>query len=128
VLIDGTSVLVKREIAEQQIVQPVPPGTTQPPVVPEPGGSGEKHPTEPGRELPKRFHGSIVLDPQRVGRDAGQIASEVIAHLSALPDAEVIVTLEIQAKIPKGAPDKAVQTVTENARTLKFKESGFEKE
>ena len=84
--------------------------------------------TGPDRELPKRFHGSVVLDPQRVGRDAGEIASEVLSHLVALPDSELTVTLEIQARFPKGASDKTVQTVTENTRTLKFRESGFEKE
>ncbi|MDP2815302.1 MAG: DUF499 domain-containing protein [Rectinemataceae bacterium] len=130
ILVDGTSVLVKPEIAEKYVA---PSAQPEPPLPPEGGkpGDGEpggRMPQEPVRELPKRFHGSVVLDPQRVGRDAGQIASEVIAHLTALPDAEVTVTLEIQAKLPKGAPDKDVQTVTENARTLKFRESGFEKE
>jgi hypothetical protein len=38
------------------------------------------------------------------------------------------VTLEIQAKIPSGAPDNVVRTVTENGRTLKFKNQEFEKE
>ena len=30
---------------------------------------------------PKRFHGTVNLDPTRVGRDAGRIADEVISHL-----------------------------------------------
>jgi hypothetical protein len=64
-----------------------------------------------------------------VGRDAGKIAEEVIAHLSGLIGANVTVTLEISAEIPDGAPDNVVRTVTENARTLKFEfGSGFEKE
>lgn len=64
----------------------------------------------------------------QVGRDAGEIASEVLSHLVALPDSELTVTLEIQARFQKGAPDKTVRTVTENARTLKFRESSFERE
>jgi hypothetical protein len=41
----------------------------------------------------------------------------------------VKVTLEIEAQIPKGAPDSVVRTVTENSRTLKFDPaSGFEQE
>ena len=32
------------------------------------------------------------------------------------------------AGLPDGAPDQVVRTVTENARTLKFKEYGFEEE
>lgn len=49
-------------------------------------------------------------------------------HLTALPDAEVKVTLEIEAEIPGGAPDNVVRAVTENSRTLKFSNRGFEAE
>ena len=38
------------------------------------------------------------------------------------------VTLEIEAEIPDGAPEQVVRTVTENSRTLKFEDSGFEEE
>lgn len=34
----------------------------------------------------------------------------------------------VEAEIPSGAPDHVVRTVTENARTLRFKTQGFEKE
>ena len=77
---------------------------------------------------PKRFHGSVTLDPTRVGRDAGRIGDEVIAHLVGLMGADVKVTLEIEAEIPNGAPDNVVRTVTENGRTLKFTSQGFEEE
>lgn len=77
---------------------------------------------------PKRFHGSVTLDPTRVGRDASRIAEEVIAHLNALVGSTVKVTLEIEADIPQGAPDNVVRTVTENSRTLKFTTHGFESE
>ena len=72
--------------------------------------------------------GSINLDPMRVGRDAGKIAEEVIQHLSTLSDAEVRVTLEIHAKVEGDIPESAVRTVSENARTLKFTTSNFERE
>jgi hypothetical protein len=52
----------------------------------------------------------------------------VISHLSGLVGANVKVTLEIEAEIPQGAPENVVRTVTENARTLKFTNQGFEKE
>ena len=77
---------------------------------------------------PRRFHGSAVLDATRAGRDAGRIAEEIIAHLAALPRAEVRVTLEIEATIPEGAPENVVRTVTENSRTLKLSSHGFERE
>jgi len=70
----------------------------------------------------------VSLDPARVGRDAGRIADEVIAHLSGLVGSEVKITLEIEASIPQGAPDNVVRTVTENSRTLKFTTQGFEQE
>jgi hypothetical protein len=69
-----------------------------------------------------------MLDPTRVGRDAGRIADEVIAHLAGLVGSDVKVTLEIQAHIPNGAPDNVVRTITENGRTLKFTAQGFEVE
>jgi hypothetical protein len=68
----------------------------------------------------------VTLDATRVGRDAGKIADEVIAHLSGLVGAEVKVTLEIEARIPNGVPENTVRTVTENSRTLEFDRQGFE--
>ncbi|MBE3117300.1 MAG: ATP-binding protein, partial [Candidatus Atribacteria bacterium] len=90
------------------------------------GGSGPTPPSPPAK--PKRFHGSVDLDQERVGRDAGRIAEEVISHLTGLVGSKVRVTLEIEAEVPDGAPDAVVRTVTENARTLKFTSHGFEKE
>jgi predicted AAA+ superfamily ATPase len=78
--------------------------------------------------LPKRFHGTVTLNPTRVGLDASHIADEVIAHLTGLVGAKVTVTLEVEAQIPSGASDQVVRTVTENSRTLKFTSQGFEQE
>jgi hypothetical protein len=75
---------------------------------------------------PRRFHGSVTLEATRVGRDAGRIADEVISHLAGLVGADVNVTLEISADVQNGVPDKVVRAVTENCRTLKFKDHGFE--
>ena len=54
------------------------------------------------------------------------IAESVISHLTAQLGAQVKVTLEIEAQIPNGAPETIVRTVTENSRTLKFNNHGFE--
>ena len=59
-------------------------------------------PPEPGVRKPKRFHGSVTLDPTRVGRDAGRVADEVISHLVGLVGSLVKVTLEIEATIETG--------------------------
>ncbi len=66
--------------------------------------------------------------PPRVGRDAAQIAAEVIAHLQGAGDDDVTVTLEIEATIPGGASGQLVRPVTENSRRLRFGRFGFEEE
>ncbi len=72
-------------------------------------------PPPPPKTLPKRFHGTVTLDAERVGRDAGNIAAGVIAHLAGLVGSKVKVTLEIEAEVPAGAPDHVVRTVTKTA-------------
>ncbi len=91
-------------------------------------GGAEELPTKPEPKPLRRFHGSIRLDSTRISRDAGQIADEVIQHLVKLESSEVEITLEVQAKIPGGAPDDVVRTVSENCQTLKFKQFAFEEE
>lgn len=138
---ESAGLLVKPDLARRQMdaeTVPVAPGGT-------PGGetnAGEpaSGPGSPGGEptggfrggspatVLRRFHGTVRLDPARVGRDASRIADEVIAHLAGLVGAEVTVTLEIEASLPDGASDQIVRTVTENSRTLKFTSHGFERE
>ena len=89
------------------------------PSLPRPAPS-TPHPT------PHRFSGSVRLDPNRVGRDAGRIAEEVIAHLIGQLGADVTVTLEIEARSPKGFSDQIVRIVLENGRTLKFTTCEFD--
>ena len=36
------------------------------------------------------------------------------------------VKIEITVDVPEGVPDNVVRTVTENAKTLKFEQHGFE--
>jgi len=82
----------------------------------------------PVAKVVRRFYGTRSLDPQRVSRDADQIANEVVQHLVSLVDASVEVKLEISADVPSGVPDDVVRTVTENAKTLKFDQHGFEED
>jgi predicted AAA+ superfamily ATPase len=129
-VVDG--LLVSPEIAKKQVEaetsRPSAPSGTQQPEGP--GATPPEHgPTEqPRPSAPTRFHGSVALDPTRVGRDASRIADEVIGHVAGLVGASVKVTLEIEAEIPGGAPENVVRTVTENSRTLKFRVHGFESE
>ncbi|MGC9329675.1 MAG: AAA+ family ATPase, partial [Candidatus Hinthialibacter sp.] len=128
--------LVHPEIAIKQIdeeakrVQPPPGGGSgqTPPDVPKdkPSIDEPEIPTEPAK--PKRYHGTVSLDPTRTVRDVGKIAEEVISHLVGIVGSNVRVTMEIEADIPNGAPDNVVRIVTENGRTLKFTNHGFEME
>jgi hypothetical protein len=80
----------------------------------------------PKKAVLRRFHGTARVDATRLSRDVDQIASAVVQHLCALLGAKVTVTLDVEAEMPSGAPDNVVWTVTENCRTLKFENSGFE--
>lgn len=136
---DG-GLLVKATIARQQLdaeLKPTPPISGEKPV----GDKGSKDsggaaPNEQGGTTPKppptpamrRYHGSVVLDTMRVGRDASRIADEVIAHLAGQVGANVTVRLDVEANLPNGASDQLIRIVTENGRTLKFENHGFEKE
>jgi hypothetical protein len=55
-----------------------------------------------------------------------EVAEEIIAVLAADPNAEVKVTVEIQVNFPAGASDQTKRAVTENARTLNFKNADWE--
>ena len=78
---------------------------------------------------PTRYYGSIKIDPQQLSTSAGKVSQEVLRHLLATFGTNVTVTLEIHAENVDGFPDKVVQTVSENARVLKFDDnSAFEAE
>jgi predicted AAA+ superfamily ATPase len=132
---DSNGLLVKPEVAALQLERektPADDGVARP-------GPGETKASVPPRarpegsppavqQKPKRFYGSVDLDAARVGRDAGRIADEVVAHLAGLVGSEVKVTLEIEARIEDGVPENIVRTVTENSKTLGFTSQGFEKD
>ncbi|PZR80631.1 MAG: hypothetical protein DLM65_07565, partial [Candidatus Aeolococcus gillhamiae] len=75
----------------------------------------------------QRFYGVVSVDPDRLGRDAGRIAQEVVAHLNALVGTEMEVTIEVRATKEDGFPDEVVNLVNENADALRFRAHGFEK-
>jgi hypothetical protein len=129
VLVDGVSVVVKPEAARRQLDAEARAREPQaePTGKPEPAPDGEPGAPTPREEAAvRRFFGVKTLDAQRVSRDADQVAAEVVRHLVSLVDADVEVKLEISANVPTGVPDDVVRTVTENAKTLKFEQHGFE--
>ena len=66
------------------------------------------------------------LDPERFGRDLNRLYQEVIQHLAAPEGVDLEITVEISASNKDGYPDDKARIVTENARTLKFDQYGFE--
>jgi hypothetical protein len=137
-ILEDSGLLVRPEVAlkqHQAETAPSPSGFAESaggvvggPVEPVPTGGATGAPGENKVRRPKRFHGSVSLDPSRVGRDAGRIADEVISHLAGLVGSSVKVTLEIEAEVEAGTPEYVVRTVTENSRTLKFTTHGFEED
>jgi hypothetical protein len=131
VVMDAQSLVVKPDVAARQLEEEArrrkEAEAGEPTAEPGKVTSEKPKPHEPP-EQPRlrRFHGSVRLDPTRLPRDASQIADEIVQHLVKLSQAEVEVHLEIQARIPDGAPDDIVRAVTENCRTLKFTSHGFE--
>ena len=142
VFVDRSTLVVKSTVAKRQIEAET---RQQPdPEVVEPSakevihqsGPGKSHNASPGRtelavQAPPRpptvFIGSVRLNDQRIGRDAGRIAEEVIQHLSTLPGAEVEVTMEIKVHVPGGIKEQVMRTVTENCNTLKIQHT-FERD
>ncbi|MDR0882426.1 MAG: DUF499 domain-containing protein, partial [Candidatus Adiutrix sp.] len=136
--IDHSSYLVKvaaaqKQIAEDQASQPQP----QPLSQPQPGGGGptpgdqpesEKKPVdlEPAPPGNTRFYMSAQLDNTRINRDVQRLVEEVISHLAAVDKSQLEVTLEVNLKAPLGLPPRTVRTVSENCRTLKVKDFGFD--
>lgn len=104
-------------------------GTPAEPASASQGSAGERGmPVSEARLRPRRFYGTVRLDPGRVALDAGRIAEAVIAHLEGQVGARVSVTLEIEADLPDGVPEHIVRAVTENSMTLKFEQHAFESE
>ncbi len=143
IYLDDASVLVKPDVATKQLEADAEEQTEAEP--PQPGFDGkesqssydtsggqtegeETGTTPPQAASPKRFYGTVSLDPIRAGRDAQQVIEEVLQHLTGLPGADVEVTMEIAAKVSDGIPDEVVRTVTENCRTLRFTTQEFEEE
>lgn len=130
-IIDADSVLVKPDVAQAQMQAEVKPsiqpgetstGEARGPTTTQPGGT----PAQPSKKTITKFVGSVELNPDRVGANAGRITDEVLSHLTVLRGAKVSVTMEIQIEVPNGIDESVQRTVLENCNTLKFKFPRFE--
>jgi len=137
----ATSLLVKPEVARRQIEQEQQKeqerkseqtGTSATSGGGQSGGTvtgaTKQEEQEEKKTVPKRFHASVSLNSTRLARDAGQIAEDILQHMTKLPGTEVSVRLEIQVRLNQGFPDNVIRTVCENCRTLKFDSFDFEEE
>jgi len=99
------------------------------PVLPGFGGTGTTQ-TQPGIVTPvpksKVFHGNVSVPPSAAKMRLVQVAEEIIALMSSDPNAQVSVSLEIQATFPGGVSDQIKRGVSENAKTLGFKNVSWE--
>ena len=129
VYVDDRSLLVHPDhVVEAPPPEPVvrpPEGEPLPP-----GGSktgGDKVP-EPKEKAVIRYYGRVQVNSQRVNREMGVIVEEVIQRLTSLQDCAVEVSVEIWARHPEGFGEGTIRTISENSRTLKFDQFGFEEE
>jgi predicted AAA+ superfamily ATPase len=81
-------------------------------------------PTPPSK--PKSFHGSIQIKPSTAKMHLVQVAEEIISILAGDPNANLEITLEINAEFPLGASDQIKRAVSENSISLGFKLKNWE--
>lgn len=91
-----------------------------------PTGTPDTTPTEPEPAKSMRFFLSAQLDTTRVNRDVQRILEEIVVHLTQEPDVTMEIRLEVAATAPKGISQQTVRAVSENCRTLKLGDFGFE--
>ena len=100
---------------------PVSPGQTPealPPQRPTTVAAAPAGPPPPAKA--KSFHGSATVAPATAKMRLVQIAEEIIATLTADPNAEITVRIEIDANFTNGASDQIKRAISENAKTLAF--------
>lgn len=86
---------------------------------------GPVSPTAERQQAKTRFFGVKTLGSDRIAVDFKNVAEEVITHLRG-DTSTVTVRIDIEAIDESGFDEARVRTVSENARTLKFDQSGFE--
>jgi hypothetical protein len=98
------------------------------------GLSGNSYIREDDAETPqtsatpknRRFFMSADLDTTRINRDVQKYVEEIIQHLAAVDGAMLKVSLEVEAESSDGFTQQTVRTISENCRTLRVRDSGFE--
>jgi hypothetical protein len=115
--------LVRPDIAVKQRDAEVPADETPAAAVPRPAPAPRPDIAFPPAKT--RFYGVKTLSADKIAFDFKNIADEVITHLRD-QGIELSVKIEIEATDVGGFDESKVRTVSENAKTLKFDQSGFE--
>jgi uncharacterized protein len=133
VQLDDTLLLIEPEAAKKYLESipksaPVPePGKPTPlPAKTDTVPTPSPEPRDNRSPKPYAFHGNVAINASTAKMRLVQVAEEIIAVLATDPNAEVKVSVEIQATFPTGASDQTKRAVTENARALAFKNADWE--
>jgi len=121
---DEQSMLVHPDYVVEPPLPKAPDGVEE--KLPPTGQDGDFLPQPPPTKRVTRYYGRAYIDPQRVNKDMGLIVEEVIERLTSLVGCEVEITVEINAHLSEGFDESTIRTVSENSRTLKFEEHGFD--
>jgi predicted AAA+ superfamily ATPase len=98
-------------------------------IYPSGGGTVTQHgsiPEDAPAPKNKRFFMSADLDTTRINRDTQKYVEEIIQHLTTVDGAKVKVSLEVEAETADGFTQQTMRTISENCRTLRVRDSGFE--
>ena len=121
--VNSDSVIVRSEVAKREIEKIEPSDDDSEPAPIDGGGNvetgGGESPTEP-IQLPKRFVGTVMIDPIRSLNEFPQIVAEIVQNLTTSPGATVEMKLQIEATLPKGIDDTSKRILMENASALGF--------
>lgn len=147
--IDKSGYLVKTDAARKQILddqakakQEVPPSSNPSapdipvtPPVPQagengtlPSGGTPAAPPQPVEtsNTQHNFFMSANIDNTRIIRDVQKYVEEIISHLIDVNDSNVEITLEVKATSDSGFTQPTIRAVSENCRTLKIDNFGFD--
>ena len=147
--INQSDLLVKVDVAQKQIEAETVPDIPDDPILGRGNhfsgqGSAYVHEGNNGGETPpaladggsdvattkmpsnKHFYMSVKLDNTRVNRDINNYVQEIIQHLMSVDGANVELKLDVEVEAPNGIPSTTVRTVSENCRTLKVTDFGFD--
>lgn len=139
---DDTLLLIEPETANQYVIEQkklivvTPPETGGKPEEPTAVTGGTAAISEPGKKptaigptaapKAKAFRGTVEVSASLAKSKLRSIAEEVIELLNTDPNANIRVTLEIDAEFPSGASDTIKRGVSENTTNLGFKVKDWE--